>query len=177
MKILYLGNKKNKKIFSFLSNFGEVFFNDKEFKLLDYKKFDWIISYGYRHIILKDHLDKLKNPIINMHISYLPFNRGAHPNYWSFKDNSPKGVTIHFIDNGIDTGPILVQKKQTFSENDTLQTSYFKLKKTIEDLFCDSFPKIITNQIIPKPQIGNGSFHIKKDLPENINWNTKIKEI
>ena len=38
-----------------------------------------------------------------MHISYLPFNRGAHPNYWSFKDNSPKGVTIHFIDNGIDT--------------------------------------------------------------------------
>ena len=111
MKILYLGNKKSKKIFCFLSNFGEVFFHNKEFQLLDFRKFEWIISYGYRFIIPKDNIQNLKNPIINLHISYLPFNRGAHPNYWSFKENSPKGVTIHFIDSGVDTGPILVQKK------------------------------------------------------------------
>ena len=177
MKILYLGNKKSKKIFCFLSNFGEVFFHNKEFQLLDFRKFEWIISYGYRFIIPKDNIQNLKNPIINLHISYLPFNRGAHPNYWSFKENSPKGVTIHFIDSGVDTGPILVQKKQVFTEKDTLQTSYLKLKLTIEELFCNSFHKIITKQLIPRPQVGDGSFHLKKDLPENINWNTKINDI
>ena len=39
------------------------------------------------------------------------------------------------MDEGIDTGPILVQKKQVFTETDTLLSSYMKLKKTIEDLF------------------------------------------
>ena len=48
--------------------------------------------------------------LINLHISYLPYNRGSYPNYWSFKENTPNGVSIHHIDDGIDTGPVLVQK-------------------------------------------------------------------
>lgn len=44
-------------------------------------------------------------------MSYLPYNKGTHPNYWSFIENTPKGVMIHEIDKGIDTGNIIVQKK------------------------------------------------------------------
>ena len=177
MKILYLGDIKNEFFFSFLSKYGDVLFHNKEFKFKEFKEFDWIISYGYRYIISHHYLKNLKNPIINLHISYLPFNRGAHPNYWSFKDNTPKGVTIHFIDGGIDTGPILVQKKQTFKEEDTLFTSYNKLKKSVEEMFYQNFDKIIKNKILAKPQIGQGSFHKKKDLPEDINWNININSI
>ena len=177
MNILYLGEKQNKKMFSFLSKYGETYFHNNELEYLNYQKFDWIVSYGDRHIISKNHIDNLKNPIINLHISYLPFNRGAHPNYWSFKEKTPKGVTIHFMDEGIDTGPILVQKKQVFTETDTLLSSYMKLKKTIEDLFYNSFNKIITNKIVPKPQTGTGSFHKEKDLPKNIDWNIEINKI
>ena len=46
--------------------------------------FDFIVSYGYRHILSKNILDLLPNKIINLHISYLPYNRGADPNFWSF---------------------------------------------------------------------------------------------
>ena len=40
--------------------------------------------------------------------------QGAHPNFWSFYDNTPSGVTIHLIDAGIDTGDVLYQKKLIF---------------------------------------------------------------
>ena len=47
-------------------------------------------------------------------MSYLPYNRGAHPNFWSFVNNTVKGVTIHEIDQGIDTGKIILQKSIKF---------------------------------------------------------------
>ena len=76
---------------------------------------------------------------INLHISYLPFNRGAHPNFWSFVDNSPKGVTIHEIDEGLDTGPIIHQKKLSFNikkkESDTFFKTYKILNNEIQKLF------------------------------------------
>ena len=44
-------------------------------------------------------------------MSFLPYNRGSHPNFWSFIDDTPKGITIHEIDEGADTGNIVFQKK------------------------------------------------------------------
>ena len=73
---------------------------------------DLIVSFGYRHILRSDFINKCGCPIANLHISYLPFNRGAHPNFWSFYDDTPSGVSIYLIDEGIDTGPILFQKKR-----------------------------------------------------------------
>ena len=77
----------------------------------DIGKRDLIISFGYRHILSSNFINNCGCPIVNLHISYLPFNRGAHPNFWSFYDNTPSGVTIHLINEGIDSGPILFQKK------------------------------------------------------------------
>ena len=39
---------------------------------------------------------------INLHNSFLPFNRGKHPYFWAFYEDSPYGVTIHKVDEGID---------------------------------------------------------------------------
>ena len=52
--------------------------------------FDLIISYGYNKIINERYLKKLIRPPINLHISYLPYNRGSHPNFWSFVDKTPQ---------------------------------------------------------------------------------------
>ena len=48
---------------------------------------------------------------INLHLSYLPFNRGKNPNVWSIIESTPCGATIHKIDEKIDTGKIYVRKK------------------------------------------------------------------
>ena len=177
MKLLYLGNHQNLNFTRFLENFGLVDFSNKKLEAPECQKYEWIISYGYRHIIKTSILHKTKNPILNLHISFLPFNKGSHPNYWSFKEKTPNGVTIHFMDKGIDTGPILVQKECVFDLNETLKTSYQKLKREVEDLFFSNFKKIIDGSLKPTPQKDIGTYHSSKDLPDDINWNIKIKNL
>lgn len=87
----------------------------RHISISDAKKYDLIISFGYKKIINKKILQKLRRPPINLHFSYLPYNRGTHPNFWSFVENTPKGVSIHEIDAGIDAGGIIVRKKVNFN--------------------------------------------------------------
>ena len=77
----------------------------------DAKSYDLIISFGYNKILKKNILEKISRPPINLHISYLPYNRGAYPNFWSFIKETPKGVSIHEINEGIDKGGIIARKK------------------------------------------------------------------
>jgi len=131
-----------------------------------------IISYNYKYIIKKDILKHYK--IINLHISYLPFNRGANPNIWSFIDNTPKGVTIHYIDEGIDTGDIISQKKVVLNKDMTLKTSYKKLHKHIQNLFKFKFNNLQKS----KKQSKYGTIHYLKDkfiLPNG--YDTTLKEL
>lgn len=124
---------------------------------------DYIVSYGYRHIIRPEVLDRFFQKAINIHISLLPWNRGADPNLWSFLEDTPKGVTIHYIDRGIDTGDILAQKELFFQENETLRTSYEKLCQAGEALFMEKWPAIAQGRLNAFPQQGKGSFHYSKD--------------
>jgi len=71
--------------------------------------FDFLVSYGYRTILQNDVLSLFPYKAINLHISLLPFCRGAHPVFWSIVERQPLGVTIHQLDEGLDTGNILFQ--------------------------------------------------------------------
>lgn len=124
---------------------------------------DFIVSYGYRHILKKDVLARYPNRAINLHVSFLPWNRGADPNFWSFVEDTPKGVTIHYLDEGIDTGDIIIQKKVTFISNETLETSYDKLQEEIQELFREHWPQIRLGRCPRIKQEGLGSFHYSKD--------------
>ena len=135
---------------------------------------DIVISYNYRYIIKKEFLKKYY--FINLHISYLPFNRGAHPNIWSFIENTKKGVTIHLIDEGIDTGDILVQKRVVLDKNDSFKSTYKKLHFHIQMLFKQNFKKLINKKIKPKKQPKNGTFHLSKELP-SIDYNKPIYKV
>jgi len=179
MKILFLGyNNTQTSLIDFLEdkNYNIEHYNDKID--LDYcRNYNFIISFGYQHIISKEIINYFKNKIINLHMSYLPYNRGSSPNYWSIKDKTPSGVTIHLIDEGIDTGDIILQKEVKFnSKMDTYRTTYNKLKLTIEDLFKTNYKKILTGKITPQKQQHKGTIHFDKDLPSNINWDELISK-
>lgn len=126
-------------------------------------KADWLVSYGYRHIIPQPVLDAFPNRAINLHISMLPWNRGADPNLWSIIDGTPRGVTIHYLDAGIDTGPIIGQRKVQFADDDTLATSYQRLKAAIEELFAEWWPTIREGRAPGHPHIGGGTYHRSSD--------------
>jgi len=114
----------------------------------------WLISYGYRHILRRPTLDLFAGRAVNLHISFLPWNRGADPNLWSWVDGTPKGVTIHHLDEGIDTGDIITQRRVEFTPHDTLATSYAKLRADLELLFMETWPAIKagTAPRIPQPK-------------------------
>jgi methionyl-tRNA formyltransferase len=143
---------------------------------------DFIVSYGYRYIINEDIIDRFKKRIVNLHISYLPWNRGAHPNFWSFLDDTPKGVSIHLINEGVDTGDLLVQKAVSYCTDDTLKVSYNRLSDSIELLFLKFWPDIRLEKIKPIAQIGKGSTHKKQDLEKykyllHKGWDTPVLDI
>ncbi len=145
---------------------------------------DFIISFGYRYILKPEILRTTLRPIINIHISYLPWNRGADPNFWSWFDSTPKGVSIHQIDEGIDSGALLCQAEAVFeSEYETLASSYEKLRVEAIGLFTEAWPLIRTDRIVAKPQHGAGSYHRSKDkeffwplLPDGFNSPVKFIE-
>jgi len=129
-----------------------------------------VVSFGYRYIIKKNILDLLPQRFINLHISLLPWNRGADPNIWSFLEDTPKGVSIHIIDEGVDTGPILLKKEIHFDlKNETLASSYNILQCEIINLFKENWTDIKKGNIKPIPQKGMGTVHYKKDK-EKINF-------
>ena len=136
-----------------------------------------IVGFGYRHILGSDFINKCGCPIVNLHTSYLPFNRGAHPNFWSFYDGTQSGVSIHLIDEGVDTGPILFQKKIQFEDEKTFIETYDRLFDEIENLFIEKIDLIISKKWIAKNQVGDGTFHLVKDLPKEFNgWQSSIAD-
>ena len=181
-KILFLGysNKETAIIDKLKDNKKFQIFNTKKrIKLKNLSNINLIISFGYRHRIDNEILIKKKN-IINLHISYLPYNRGAHPNFWSFAENTPSGVSIHKIDNGIDTGNIIYQKLLDFELNKnkkilTFKKTYSTLISEIENLFIVNTKSILNNEYEDFKQIGDGTFHNSSQLPIILkSWNQNI---
>jgi methionyl-tRNA formyltransferase len=137
----------------------------------DIKYIDLIISYGYRHIISSKILEQC--PAINLHISYLPYGRGAHPLFWALYDAEPIGISIHLVDNHLDTGPIFAQKKIVINEKGTLATEYMRLQEEMVTFFKDIWPTLDE----ATPQEGTGSYHKSSDLIKlalPLGWNTPV---
>ncbi|MBL0385527.1 formyl transferase [Tumebacillus sp. ITR2] len=143
---------------------------------------DFLISYGYRHILRADVLDRFPKRAINLHISLLPWNRGADPNLWSFLEDSPKGVTIHELDPGIDTGGILAQQEVGYEHDDTLASSYARLTSAIQELFFREWPGIRNGETQARLQVQGGSFHLVKHKQPyehllTAGWNTPVRDL
>jgi len=128
---------------------------------------DLNVSFGYRHIIPESVLATSARPVVNLHIAYLPYNRGAHPNFWALYDNTPSGVTIHEIDAGVDTGPICFQRYVNFApDENTLARTHARLIREIEALFVENLDALLSGDYAARPQRGVGSFHRAADLPD-----------
>lgn len=125
----------------------------------------FVISFNYRHLVSKEVLELLPDRVINLHISLLPYNRGSSPNFFSFMDDTPKGVTIHLMDKGLDTGDILCQKEVKFDESqETFTSSYEKLMQEVKDLFKENWEDIREGRITPVKQSGIGTYNKMREL-------------
>jgi methionyl-tRNA formyltransferase len=116
-------------------------------------------------ILRSEFLGILPQGCINVHPALLPYNRGANPNVWSIVDGTPAGVTIHYINDGIDTGDTLSQREVPVAAVDTGATLYHKLEEAALALFQETWPKLSAGTLKACPQAkGCGSVHRLRDL-------------
>jgi len=92
-------------------------------QLLRELKPDLVIVNGTR-IIGRKTLSCIPAPFINMHMGITPKYRGAHGAYWALYNGDPQnaGVTVHFVDEGIDTGGIIHQQRIHPGKSDNFVT-------------------------------------------------------
>jgi methionyl-tRNA formyltransferase len=114
---------------------------------------DVIVVVAYGHIIPKWLIDLPKCGCVNLHASLLPKYRGAAPIQWAImRGESITGVTTIKIDEGLDTGDILLKKEVPIYNEDTTETLSERLSRVGADLMVETLLKLMTAGIQPEPQ-------------------------
>jgi methionyl-tRNA formyltransferase len=121
------------------------------------------VLFGY--ILRPEILDLFPAGVVNLHPAYLPYNRGAYPNVWSIVERTPAGVTLHYIDAGVDTGDIIAQRQLPIEPVDTGEILYRKLERVCVDLFKETWPLIRSGRVPRIPQDRReGTYHHTRDV-------------
>lgn len=110
------------------------------------------VSVLFGYILRPEVLRLFPKGIINLHPALLPYNRGAHPNVWSIIDGTPAGTTLHYIDEGVDTGDIIGQREVPVGSADTGETLYRRLERESVSLFTELWPLLREGKAPRKPQ-------------------------
>lgn len=102
---------------------------------------------------------------INTHPSYLPYNRGKHYSFWALVERAPFGVSLHKVDESIDAGALVSQRRIEYDWTDTGESLYTKAKSEMRRLFAESYPILRTGQFTEVQQdLAAGSFHFGHEI-------------
>jgi len=114
---------------------------------------DAIIVVGYGRIIPKWMIDLPRYGNINLHASLLPKYRGAAPIQWAIASGEKvTGVTTMRIDEGLDTGDMLLQQELAIADDDTSETLAPRLAAMGADLMIETLRRLQAGDITPQPQ-------------------------
>ncbi len=126
---------------------------------------DMALSVMFGYILAPEFLRTFPHGCINLHPALLPHNRGAFPNVWSIVNETPAGVTLHYVDEGIDTGDVIAQKEVAVTVTDTGASLYRKLEVEGMKLLEDTWPAIRAGTSARIPQrSGPASCHRVSDV-------------
>ncbi len=162
-------DKKLIEICSYLSQKyilkGPEFRKESGIKILRELNLDYIISIHFPYIFPKEVLEIPRKGVLNLHPAYLPYNRGWHTTSWAILEGTPAGATLHFMDEGIDTGDIIYRETLEINPEDTAHTLYQRIKQLEYDIFVKAWPMIESGKFTRiKQNIKKGSIHLKRDL-------------
>jgi len=117
---------------------------------------DVLLSNNYHQIIKKNILGIAKYGAINIHPGKLPLYRGMLPHFWNMVHKEDEGgVTLHYMDPGVDTGQIIMEDKFKIDKNDSFYQVWTKTALSGSKILKKYFKKLRNNHIIPKKNIKN----------------------
>lgn len=114
---------------------------------------DFFIVVAFGHILNREILDIPGMGAINLHASLLPKYRGPAPIQWAVINGDPEtGVTTMFMDEGMDTGDILLIARETISRTDTSADLHDRLAVLGADLIKETLDRFLEKRVSPVPQ-------------------------
>jgi len=110
-------------------------------------------------------LGKPRGGFINTHPSMLPYNRGKHYNFWALVEQVPFGVSLHMVNDGVDSGDVIAQMTLPYRWEDNGESLYVKAGQAMVRLFQETYPAI-RNLNFPRQRqdLTQGSFHRAVEL-------------
>jgi methionyl-tRNA formyltransferase len=93
---------------------------------------DLIVSISAPQIFRREILDLPKNGCINVHNGLLPKYQGMMPSFWVLANGEKwTGTTIHYMDEAVDRGPIILREKTRIAEDETMHSLVYRTKAVI----------------------------------------------
>lgn len=140
------------------------------------------VSMSFNQIFKKEIINIPEHKTINCHAGKLPFYRGRNILNWALiNDEKEFGITVHYIDEGIDTGDIILQRCFDITDKDDYNTLLEKSYTECSNILYDSIIQIKNNEVIRKKQseIHPIGFYCtqRKEGDEILNWNQSSREI
>lgn len=148
---------------------GDINSNDALNTIQEFKP-DLLVSIAGNQIFQKELIRLAPKGCINLHTALLPKYRGLMPSFWVLKnDEEYTGVSVFFVDEGIDSGPILVQKKIEIADR-TQEELIRDTKKMGMDAIIEAIELIRDGnyELIPNPdeEMSYYSFPTREDVKE-----------
>jgi methionyl-tRNA formyltransferase len=141
---------------------------------------DLILVVAYGQILPPAILDLPRHGCLNVHTSLLPKYRGAAPIQWAIANGDTEtGVTIMKMDVGLDTGPIVSQRRTPIRADDDSATLHDRLAQLGAELLVQTIPDYVAGKIQPVPQPAEGASYAAKIKKEDgrIDWNQPAQTI
>ena len=143
---------------------------------------DLFISMSFNQIFKKRIINHPKNKTINCHAGKLPFYKGRNILNWVLINDEPEfGITVHYMDEGIDTGDIILQKCYRINDEDNYATLLDIAYKGCSNLLFEAIQNIQNNKVERKSQNkihSIGSYCSSRTVgDEIIDWNQSSREI
>ncbi|MCM8795488.1 MAG: phosphoribosylglycinamide formyltransferase [Candidatus Omnitrophica bacterium] len=123
-------------------------FEEKIIQHLEENKIDLIVLAGFMRLLSPEFVNRYKNRILNIHPALLPSFKGTEGIKDAF-DYGVKltGVTVHFVDEKMDHGPIILQAAVKIKDNDTLETLEAKIHKVEHNLYPEAIRLFVEGKI------------------------------
>ena len=150
-----------------------------DFEILKNLDIDLIVTCAYGQILPKEILNMPKYGCVNVHASLLPKYRGAAPIQWAlFNGDEKTGVTIMYMDEGMDTGDIITKEEIFIQSSDNAGSLFEKLSKLGSKTLLKVLPDILSGKVKREKQGNNFSMApMIKRTDERLDFNMSGKEI
>lgn len=124
-------------------------FEKKMAEIIDSYAIDFVILAGFTRILSPFFIRKYKGKIINIHPALLPSFPGMNAQKQAFEYGVKwTGVTVHFVDEGVDTGPIIAQIPFEIKDSDTVESLTEKMLAVENRLFPVAVQKAISGKYV-----------------------------